>query len=381
MHFSKPYLLSILGLILLGGIGLYYVVVHREDVSSHLIQGVPYYGTYTAEPVETSAQAAASVLFRYWDKFFPLKRGDVAALFPKTRNATLHDFVDAFNQYGYVTTVSSFKDVKDVLPYLQKEIPVVVELKMDPERLDGPTGFFVIIGYDVERDVYIVHENTYGNNYTIPRTEFSQWFAQDLHKRFLAVSPRGSLTDFLPDFEGADPYPVRLGLMNSEGMQDLGINLEEIHYWENYYAEYDSTRLWESRIAHPAFAELIHRGRVLSMTSLGLEYVLRGTPDQAIALMYERAIPINQNLTEPFGEWPEFPDRFDLEGGVDVFPHPWIILGAAYLQKGDVDSAETAFQKVLELRPDDVYAQGRLNQIAAYRRQVSEVSGVLESVE
>lgn len=336
----------------------------KEDF---LILNVPYYGTFTAEPVASAQQAIINMILGYWGdtrysleevfKIFPIG-SRISLLTGTSSSAGPSQVVTFFQENGYEVRLDRFDPVSlDTLEqYLKKGIPVVVSVGHEKEK-----KFYephLLIGIAHSRDSLIFHTQTRGNNYEIPFSDFIALLPEN--PNILIINPLES-TLKEPYMRGSlisqTPYPQRLGIMDSSTIRNIQMQLIEVSGVE-YIPE--KILLLEKIVYDPGLDQFRPDGRLAVYIDLATAYIHAEKFNEAINLLITKAMPLNHDLDSSFNEWPAYKEASWQQGQWHL---PWLVLGEAYYQKNEFAKAREAFNKALEIHPQSTHANAMLLKI------------------
>lgn len=346
-----------------------------------LIPGVPYYGFYNHffdGDVDT-ATAIADVLGYWGDSRFKLP--ELANKFPqsvseKQAKWTIEQIQSFFQDNGY-ETISMMSDkpgqeVEQIKKYVnpEKKIPVIISQESSPyfatsSSLIASNSLFtdrVVIGvFDNEKKV-IVHDHRFGNNYEISYKDFELMFPRPgQYSAMLVVWPSADLKPKLtgPDYNA--PYPPRIEAMDNVGEIMVKGAIAMRMGLDKKYVE--ALELYKEFINDPKLNYFPPFHRVLFYSTLARLYLLAQKPDEAIAVIVNKALPLNHDLDQAYNGWTEQVNFFKNGYLENRIVSPYYYLGKAYLLKGDKKLAKDNFEEALKINPKFIPAQDALNQL------------------
>lgn len=344
-----------------------------EYPPEHLIEGVPYFGVYTGSSLGTADGNTTLSLVSYWgdNRFDSQSILDTFSL--SIDDQTFRD-VDIFftanflTEEGYDTEVFPLED-SDQLKYLiANNTPVYVTQGLAADAPEELATHRLYIGYSDEREVFIVHDSIFGNNYEMSYGEYREVNRGD-HVYMMIATPGAQLTEGLSLIEPGtgEAYPQRLGIMDDEGVRELQIDLLMVNFYKNrFYRDetpgaVESIRLLRNIISHEAFDRLHPAMRVGAAYSLAGFYMGSDRNEEAITTLEDVAIPLiedSANWGTTFGEWNTGISQATYERWNAL---PWERLGHLYVRVENTENARAAFERALELSPGKEGAQTALD--------------------
>jgi len=357
---QKYILFFVLVALLVVGV-LYYVSlpIRNADV---LIRGVPYIGNFSGTILRNAPESIAAMITRYWGD----ERLSEQAIREELQNigigenatVTMTDLASFFARQGYETKVERFQSVDDLFKYLNQNIPLIFALKLPTDRY-VLIDHSVLIGILSGRRTVVLHSNLLGNNYEMSFDEFTRsWSGRERDQVVLIVRPSQELRETITQPEHSKDYPPRLGIMDDPGLQELRFKMkwvEEIILTGTS----NGVSLREEVVNDPEFDKLRPTGKIWAYLGLAREYMKLGEIDRAIAVVKEKAMPLNHDIEKAFGEWPAFQK---LPSGAE-WNRPWIALVDLYLMKDDVKKARAALDKAIEIDPEDQATKERVRRL------------------
>lgn len=341
----------ILAIAILGALFYYFNFISKPK--AHLILGVPYYGMFSGTILGADVESSVAMILRYWgDEHLTLE--EIGRNFGGIEPGTLQprywdDLKKFFESQQYDIELKQFKNVGEIARFISTppEIPLLISTPRT--RSNGATFFVsaVLIGADPRANTITIHQSDRGNNYVLP--------ARDLKFPILAsvVKPGSAIQPSLNGPNRDVSYPKRIGIMD-----DLDIREVSTLWTEARFAERELTtstigkdqgkilevmRKWEVVAKHSGFKKLHPAGRVLAYASQAYYVMEAGDYDLAIALLREKAIPLNHDLNKSYGEWPRDPSMHEKS------TRPWLFLEMAYTGKGDLKNAQEAKEERLKI--------------------------------
>lgn len=347
-------IILIAGLLLgLAGVWFYYSQILTVN---YLIPGVHYTGIYNLFFQGADSPKISSILdiLGYWgDKRFDLV--DLLQKFPSVGFATStptspmtlkSEIQNFFTENGYKTygwvSVGPDNVIKEIKQFVneKKKVPVIV---LSWRILDEKNNIFlfvpqVVIGIFDSSGKVIVHDYYYGNNYEISYDDFEKTF-QSTETGILAVWPSDEIKGSIKGQNyNVAYYPQRSESMDKAGDLLATKNLLAVRFWQLGAFE-QSAVAFEELVNDPNFEYLPPAFRVVKISRLAAAYIDLNQFDEAIRIIKEDVLPINQNLSETFEGWFLLPP-------IDKFSYPYYVLSLAYLKQG---KRELAFANYKEL--------------------------------
>lgn len=343
------------------GAGLFFYFYSPEV--NYLIPGVPYYGFYN-HYFDTSSSVAtipASILDYWGDARFSLadlKKNLTTDKYSDYKFSNIRKF---FEDNGYATSYWTSTSTKDVIPRLkgfinpEKKIPVIVLQKkyLDPGSLNG---YRLVIGISDKDKKVIVHDYDFGNNYEISYDNFEAMFNSN-GRAFLAAWPSEDLMSKLKRPDYVKPYPERLPIMDSNGkmLAEVSTAVFDYNFTQNFE---EALRIYQKFVNDPNFNNFPPAHRVSFYSSLAAIYIALNNLDKAIEIITSQAMPLNNNLNQPYNGLTEQVDFFKANNYTEnKLETPFYMLGRAYLLKGDKKSAQKNFEEALKINPSNLKVQ------------------------
>ncbi len=327
---------------------------------NHLIAGVPYYGIYnhffdTPFGVRLELTAAVASILGYWgDNRFSLE--DLVERFPPDKFFNSEEIYKFFEDNGYERGKVGWVGTKEGLAIsrikryvnLQQNIPIIVYQVQPgtPERYPGI--YRVVIGLFDKNEKVVVHDYNFGNNYEIPYADFEKMF-QSNRGAIMAVWPSADLAPSLKRELPAPSYPKRIEAMDKLGPLLTKRNKVVLLARDGQYG--GAIEVQREIVNDPAFSYFHPAYKVFFLSMLAKYFLLAGQPDETINLINSKILPLNNNLTEPYADWPDQSDGLTAFG--DKMAFPFRLLGQAYLEKGNEESARKNFEQALKIDPND----------------------------
>lgn len=384
LSLNKKLTLILIGTILLiGAVVALLFISGRQELSNqypneHLIPNVTYYGQYLGNQFSNQEPVAVRTILNYWGNNDISDEKLVELLEPTQDDPKpelgLSYVANFFKEQGFDVEYTPLSDPVQIKALIANNVPVYVQQKLLASTSTPLYSTRIYIGYSDLEKVFIVHDNNFGNNFTITYDEFEQMNAENAGG-FLLIKPLTYQLSGRPNLSSAEPsaYPPRLGIMDDLGLRDLQIKLITANYnsrtailSNNPDGVSNAIKSLEEIIAHEAFPRLHPAGRHM------MSYDLAGLHMSVEPPNYKRAIEIIENVTlplqreyvfsEPFGEWDR---KMDPQQYKNTFwtADPWVRLGSLYAQAGNNDKAREAFNTALDLIPDYVEATARLERL------------------
>jgi len=338
--------------------------VNNMQQVNYLIPGVPYYGFYN-HYFDANSLAATSMAdnLGYWGDGVNLP--DLLNTFIKKDEKgnrtypTILEIKNFFQEKGYETYSWTANEpggeINEIKKFVNpdKKIPVIVFQKQSTDPTSSTREFRVVIGVFDNQQKVIVHDHDFGNNYEISYQDFESMFKPDA-RTILAVWPKAELASKLRGPDYSKQYPKRL-----QAMDDLGELLvrgaEAVRLFNK--GEYEqSLQLYQEFITDLKFSHFPPAHQVSFYTFLAQIYSRMDKMDEAIKVINEKALPINHNLSQSYGEWGS-------PVNADRFWGPYNVLGMIYQKKGDKELAKNNFEEVLKINPGYGPAQKALEQL------------------
>ncbi|MDD2730765.1 MAG: tetratricopeptide repeat protein [Candidatus Portnoybacteria bacterium] len=373
MKFSAKVVVPIVLVLFIITGSLYYFYYYRNQMN-FLIPGIPYYGFYNQffDANSSELSTVASIL-GYWDKkvnpsdlFEEFAEIDSSASgrYSQIQSLVLYpsQITVFFQKKGYETRFyspavdSEIDKISEIKKFVnpQKKTPVIIYQRRsaDAERISN--GFRIIIGvFDKEKKI-IVHDYDFGNNYEISYEDFEKMFDLTNNWAILAVWPGEELTAEIKGPDYSRTYPKRLEAMDNVG--EILIKSNDIVWFNNNQKYEQALNLFKEIIADPKFEYLPPAHRVSFFTSFANLYLRADRADEAIKILNEKALPLNHDLSQSYGDW-------NKPLNIDKFSTPYYVLGTAYQKKGDKESARQNFEEALKIKPDNKEVQDALKQL------------------
>lgn len=333
--------------------------------TDHLIPNVPYRGQYIGSWLSNQESTGVQTILYYWGDENLLTDKNLLEIFEPDYNEFLGYITaaytkDFFEEVGYKVELTTEVDETDFKNFLANNIPLYVNQRLSLDSTSTLRSNRIYIGYSDTNNNYVVHDNNFGNNYTISYEEFKA-LNQDgisiliIHPPDYSVSSQPRLTSANPD-----EYPDRLSIMNDSELRELQIKLMLVNYYkkravvEKINGVKESVALLEEIVSSPAFDKLHPAARMsISYNLSGFYMGELNEPEKAISLLVNTTIPLveSHDFSKPFGEW-------DRKMPVEVYESPfwdsapWSRLGYLYLKTDQPKKATESFLKSLEYHPD-----------------------------
>ena len=329
----------------------------------HLIPNVSYRGQYLGTILSNQESTAALTLLDYWNTIEVSNEELAIRLEPSSveafRNFGIHTVRDFFTEKNFYTELSPIPSSDHLKFFIANNVPVYVQQRLTPAGYEQLFSSRIYIGYSDEKREFTVHDNNFGNNFTISYDEFDS--LSRTYQQMLIVTPSGYSLSNTPTLPSAQPsdYPERLAIMDDIGLRDIQIKLMLVNYHKKEAAVQMENRvsqtvqLLEEIITHEAF-ERLHPAARMSISYNLTGFYMSEAPDyqRAIEILETVTLPLieNYDFSEPFGEWDRKMDPLVYEA-----PYwsatPWARLGFLYHQLGNSDKSREAFNRSLEHVP------------------------------
>lgn len=367
---KKLPLLLIISTLLIGSVmTLLFIISARVEISNqypdeHLIPNVTYYGQYLGTILSNQEPVAVRTILSYWGNS-EFNDETLIKLFETNDNdfkpgLNLPYVANFFRGNGFTVEYNPLSDLMQIKSLIANNVPAYVQQKLLTSTSSPLYSTRVYIGYSDIEKILIVHDNNFGNNFTITYDEFEQMNVKKAG--LLVIRPLKYELNEKPNLPSANQssYPQRLDIMDDLGLRDVQIKLMLVNYHKrsaallNIDGVSDTVKLLEEIITHEAFSRLHPAAR------FNISYNLTGFYMSEVP-NYKRAIEILENITlplqseyvfeEPFGEW----DR-KIDSLVYSAPYwtatPWARLGFLYMRMGNNEKARESFNTALSLIPD-----------------------------
>jgi len=358
----------LLGVFVVFVIGAGLVFYFYFPKTNYLIPGVPYYGIYNHFfNADSLAVTSVADVLGYWgDKRFSLQdltgrfsasvnEGNEDNATTTTFNSTLN-IQKFFQDNGYETFRWASNEPGGEIGQIKKfvnskqKIPVIVYQKRseNPQRLSR--GFRVVIGIFDRGKKIISHDHDFGNNYEISYEDFEKMFS-DNSRAVLAVWPSKELLSRIDGPNYSLQYPARLAIMDELGeLMIKGADALNFYKQEDYEKAF---HLQQEFVSDQKFNDFSPALRVRFYSFLAHLNILLGDYDGAIELIINKILPINENLSQPYGEWTEQIDYFKKNENrtEDKSGTPYSLLAKAYYFKGDQEQALENLEIALRINP------------------------------
>ncbi len=223
---------------------------------------------------------------------------------------------------------------------------IVFQKRFFETKAAGPR---VVIGiYDKNKKV-IIHDNALGNNYEFSYSGFERMFSLN-SRLILAVWPSDQIKGLIKSPDYSIPYPARTEAMDKLGPL-LAENLSDVYaYWFKYSdaekskASYKVNAFYKVLADNPNFAYLPKAVQVIMLSEFALTYIHSplNNYDEAIKIIKERVLPLNQNVGEAPEGWLVLP--------VDKLSFPYFVISLTYLKKGERTEAIKYYKEMLAVQ-------------------------------
>lgn len=341
MNNKRNILIALLLLVLLGGSVYYFLFFSKVN---YLIPGVPYYGFYNLffQAADTPNAASIMSILGYWgDERY--SNSDLQKYLAQiSATATPPTMLSFFQTAGYETyqwnspqnTGGEIKEIKKFINPKQK-IPVIIFQKHFTGGIPDVWPRVVIGIFDDEKKV-VVHDHFLGNNYEISYQDFENMFLPNV-RAILAVWPSDKIKGIVKGPNSQTSYPPRLEAMDKLGPVLALTWADAVFYsWQSDFKK--AGNLLFELVNNQNFNYFPKAFRVAILSRLASDYISAGQLDDAINLIKQRVLPINQNLSEATEGWFVQP--------IDKFASPYSVLSLAYLKKGEKTLASVSYKEM-----------------------------------
>lgn len=218
-----------------------------------------------------------------------------------------------------------------------KKIPVLIYQRRSLDESNLPPDWRLVIGiFDHDKKV-IVHDYYFGNNYEISYENFEKMFDKD--GAILAVWPSDKIKGVIKGPNYSLLYPQRTEAMGKLG--PLALRLPEIALYVRAGDFEKAATSYKKLVDDPSFEYFPPAFRVFILSSYASDRIALKQYDEAINLINERVLPLNQNLNKaPEGWFVPYIDRSE---------YPYFILNIAYFWKGEKNLATSYYKEAASL--------------------------------
>lgn len=335
-------------LILLSGVWFYY---SRVLSVNYLIPGVPYNGIQNLffQGANMPAIASTMDILGYWgDERF--KIADLKEKFSLISTSSppynIKNFFEENDYEVYQKNSSNLNgEINEIKKFVnpQKKIPVIVFQK---RFLDSEISILVprvVIGIFDNKKKVVVHDNLLGNNYEISYEDFGRMFKPNTWA-ILAVWPSDKIKGVIKGPNYNLLYPKRTEAMDKLSHLFTSKASEAVFYQLSGNFE-KNIALYKKFVEDPNFEYSPPAFRVSILSAFARIYIKLKQYDEAIKIINERVLPLNQNLSKT-------PEGWFIS--VDKFSYPYFVLSLAYLKKGDKNLASAYYKEMALLRDASV---------------------------
>ena len=350
--------------------GLFLLRTHLMNQNTsvdYTLSDVPYYGIYNSffHADSLTATTIYSVL-RYWgDQRFSLT--DLKTKFGSTQDS-LQEAKAFFEENGYrvvgeITSDKSSGDQEQLLGLIRKYVnskkqtPVIVfqHRSINDLSISGPR---LVIGISDTKKEITVHDHDFGNYYVISFADFAKMSQGKTEA--LVVQPDKNIQSTLKKTTSENqPYKKRYAGMSETGTLFMyGANAELALRQQNFT---EAASLLEKLISDDRFNNLPPAVQVKIYSNYARVLFWEGEFDKSIDILLSKAIPLNNDLDQPYEGWTAQEEVFK------VYPHneasftaPYTVLANDYIAQEKYTDAKQALTKALEIWPGDSYARGLL---------------------
>lgn len=370
-------------------IAVSFAAVYFENSDERALSGVPYHGFYdNFYLADSSAVNAVLMLLEYWERrSFSANEVQDSLWRIGPQALTIQKINIFFQRRGYQTEILRAPFLPDIIGKISKflntpnGIPLIVYQYHAPKISPELRSYRLIIGASGKEKNMIVHDYYYGNHYKISYEDFLSNLRME-DAAILAVWPSGESApedirtrrtpkSGVPYAEEIGNFMSRWSALMQQSSEDPEITAEKI------VAMYQS----------PVFLYLPPAYRISLWDYAADLLMISGDYRGAINLLETKALPLNQNLDDPFGAW---------EGHIRALRHwipnlmttnelsrPYVLLGLAYAKTGDQISARTHFNRALRIHPNHLDVLAALaaiqdNDDAALRRVIWRIPNELQ---
>lgn len=365
---KKLYLLPIiLVLILVAAFFVYFFVKTQGEKVNYLIQGVPYYGVYTNyfDADDTFVTSLYDVLNYWGDTRFTISElrnkipSDPHNNFFSRSEEFLKENGYEFYQWNSGKSGGELSEIKKFVNPIKK-IPTLVFQRRTLNSDNPVVGVRLVIGvFDSQKKV-ITHDHDFGNNYEISYKDFLSMFAPQF-RLILAIWPSDKLRPLLkPDNIGE--YPARLAIMDKAGTLLMrGAYAVKL---ENAGLLNESSKQYRAFTEDPDFNIFPPAYRISFYSGYAHLLVLMDRTEEAIDIIKEKALPINNNLDEPSEGWTGQIEVFRvMPRSEKKFATPYIVLAEAYIKDKNIAKARENLEKALKIYSGSAEAKNLLNSL------------------
>ena len=356
----------IVGLILIGGSLTWYIFLPKQIENIYLIPGVPYVGLYTGTRLWNSAETSVYTVLQYWgDKRF--STADVAETFSlqarDSKRLGLEELAGFFGSHGYLVRYVELNELFDFAQYInpRNRVPLVVH-QMASRNDQDITVIRVVIGIDDKNRLVTVHDNIFGSTYKISYDEFLGLFPES-NRGFLVITPSPTIAELLQPQLNPSPYLPRTSIMDNTSVRQLifaWLRMDE----KTIQGVPDSEILlgWLKISKDEAFPLLHPTARIIIYNRIARYYTLLHQYDEAINMLKNFSLPLYQeDIGASFNGWER--SEYDPAITARFRSIPWDYLGKAYIGKGNILEAKSAFKEALRIDPTNPTAKDELTKL------------------
>jgi len=357
--------------LILAGFGWYFFYYQsKAPATNYLIPGVPYYGFYNHffdSGNSTLVTSIADILGYWGDTRFSIS--DLLNKFPPSEGphttSQIQKFFEnnSYESYRWSSDGSEEQMINRIKEFVnpEKKIPVMVVQKRSSDPARVSVGLRVAIGIFDKEEKIIFHDYDFGNNYEISYKDFEGRF-RPTAQAILAVWPSDDLKAKLAGPNYNSQYPQRLEAMDNLGELLIKRSDAAVFGQEGKYEQ--ALQLYEEFLNDSKISYLPIAHQVEFYSRLANLFLLLNKPDEAIRVITEQALPLNNNLNQTVDGWTEQVELFKGNNHTEnKFARPYYVLGQAYLMKGDKALAEKNFKETLKIYPKYVWASQALEEL------------------
>jgi tetratricopeptide (TPR) repeat protein len=371
---KKTFLIGGIILIIIVSIGVftsYFLKLKKMPDSSYAIPNVPYIGIYNHTGNYSYANgdtaAAVSSVLEYWN---PGKNNlkEINNALTQTelgkRNSrdAIIDFINKnFSDYSAERKELSFEELKNYVSQDQRT-PILISFslsKNQPKQVNY-YPYNVLVGIDYVQKKLIFHNYWFGNNYEISFNHFD--FIQKNEKiSCIVIQPKDLMTKIAEvSARESKNYPSRTPIMNeSQGMiRDYIIGSQLLAVSDKLAGNY-----FIKAMNDPKFQDWMPPYFKMSIFHMTAEFYLKQNNLDKALLYANKAVEENHDLDKPFKDWPGFELRTGKIDIIDRSSEPYRVLGDVKKAVKDLKGAKEAYQKALEIRPNNLKAFNSLKEI------------------
>ena len=220
----------------------------------------------------------------------------------------------------------------------------------------------VVIGIDDKNRLVTVHDNIFGSTYKISYDEFLGLFPES-NRGFLVITPSPTITELLQPQLNPSPYLPRTSIMDNTSVRQLifaWLRMDE----KTIQGVPDSEILlgWLKISKDEAFPLLHPTARIIIYNRIARYYTLLHQYDEAINMLKNFSLPLYQeDIGASFNGWER--SEYDPAIAARFRSIPWDYLGKAYIGKGNILEAKSAFKEALRIDPTNPTAKDELTKL------------------